>query len=132
MQPVGYATNIQSLNFLIRRASYVKMNKLFHLNLFLHVVNKLINLCFFNKTSVTLSSKKNHDNALLHLLQPRKRCRYNCTMLLVKSVKKTKFNIPATRKHFWLNLFLKEPMRGCRDVRKSQVHTAHNEKVIAI
>ena len=43
--------------------------------------------------------------------------------------KKTKFNIPAARKHIWLKFFLNEPMRGCRDVRKSRVSSAHNKKV---
>ena len=43
----------------------------------------------------------------------------------VNSVKKTKSNIPATRQHIWLKLFLNKPLRGCRDVRKSYDPTAN-------
>ena len=41
-----------------RRASHVKMNKLFFLNLFLHIASKFISLRFFNIILVTLSLKK--------------------------------------------------------------------------
>ena len=50
----------------------------------------------------------------------------------VKSVKTTISNIPATREHIWLKHFLNEPMRGCRDVRKSQESYGSQQKTIAI
>ena len=49
------ATNIQ---YPKRNTSLMKMNKLFFLYSFLHVVNTLIDLCCFNKIT---SSLKNHD-----------------------------------------------------------------------
>ena len=105
------------------------MNKLFLLYSFLHVVNKLIDLRCFNKITLSL---KNVVKMFLHSFQTKGICRYNCTMPPVMGVRTTLSNIPGTRKHIWLKVFSNKPMQECRDVRKSQVSTTENKKVIAV
>ena len=46
--------------------------------------------------------------------------------------RKTSFDISGMCKHIWLKVFLNKPMQKCKDVRKSQISTNHNKKVIAI
>ena len=48
---------LNDIQYLKRCVSFVKMNKLFLLNSFLHVVNKMIDLRCFNK----ITSLKNYD-----------------------------------------------------------------------
>ena len=50
----------------------------------------------------------------------------------VMGVRKISYNIPETGKHIWLKVFLNKPIKKFRDVRKSQVSTSYNKKVIAI
>ena len=53
-------------------------------------------------------------------------------MLSVMDVRKTSTKIPGMCKHIWLKVFLNKLIQECRDVRKSQVSTNYNKKVIAI
>ena len=53
-------------------------------------------------------------------------------MPLVMGVRKTSSDIHRMCKHIWLKIFLNKSMQDCRDVRKSQVSTTYNKKVIAI
>ena len=50
----------------------------------------------------------------------------------VMGVRKTSSDIPGMCEHIWLKVFLNKLMQECRDVRKSQVPTNYNKKVIAI
>ena len=50
----------------------------------------------------------------------------------VMGVRKTSSNISGMCRHIWLKVFLNKPMQECRDVRKFQVSTHYNKKVIAI
>ena len=50
----------------------------------------------------------------------------------VMGVRKTSSDIQRMCKHIWLKIFLNKSMQECRDVRKSQVSTTYNKKVIAI
>ena len=50
----------------------------------------------------------------------------------VMGVRKTSSDIQGMCTHIWLKIFLNKSMQECRDVRKSQVSTTYNKKVIAI
>ena len=50
----------------------------------------------------------------------------------VMGVRKTSSDIQGMCKHIWLKIFLNKSMQECRGVRKSQVSTTYNKKVIAI
>ena len=50
----------------------------------------------------------------------------------VMGVRKTSSDIQEMCKHIWLKIFLNKSMQECRDVRKCQVCTTYNKKVIAI
>ena len=50
----------------------------------------------------------------------------------VMGVGKNSSDIQGMCKHIWLKIFLNKSMQEYRDVRKSQVSTNYNKKVIAI
>ena len=50
----------------------------------------------------------------------------------VMGVRKTSSDIQGMCIYIWLKIFLNKSMQECRDVRKSQVSTTYNKKVIAI
>ena len=50
----------------------------------------------------------------------------------VMGVRKTSSDIQGMCKHIWLKIFLNKSMQICRDVRKSQISTTYNKKVIKL